>query len=71
VAVASADGARCTVPRWTSRQCPACLFVAYARWPEPVSARENAWNVVPELAVETVSPTNLAEEIDDKITDYF
>jgi Uma2 family endonuclease len=50
---------------------PDVAFVAYARWPEPVIARENAWNVVPELAVEIVRPTNLAEEIDAKITDYF
>jgi Uma2 family endonuclease len=46
-------------------------FVSYERWPEPVIARENAWHVVPDLAVEVVSPTNLAEEIDTKIADYF
>jgi Uma2 family endonuclease len=34
-------------------------------------ARESAWNVVPDLAVEIVSLTNLAEEIDGKVTDYF
>jgi Uma2 family endonuclease len=34
-------------------------------------AREPAWNVVPDLAVEIVSPTNLAEEMDSKVTDYF
>jgi Uma2 family endonuclease len=50
---------------------PDVAFVSYARWPEPVVARENAWNVVPDLVVEIVSPTNLAEEIDGKITDYF
>ncbi len=50
---------------------PDVAFVSYARWPEPVIARENAWNVVPDLAVEIVSPTNLAEEIDGKVTDYF
>jgi Uma2 family endonuclease len=46
-------------------------FVSYARWPTSVVAREPAWNVVPDLAIEIVSPTNLAEEIDRKITDYF
>lgn len=50
---------------------PDVAFVSYARWPEPVVARTNAWNVVPDLAVEIVSPSNLAEEIDGKITDYF
>jgi Uma2 family endonuclease len=50
---------------------PDVAFVSYARWPTPVVAREPAWNVVPDLAVEIVSPTNLAEEIDRRITDYF
>ncbi len=50
---------------------PDVAFVSYARWPTSVVAREAAWNVVPDLAIEIVSPTNLAEEIDRKITDYF
>jgi Uma2 family endonuclease len=50
---------------------PDVAFVSYARWPAAVVARESAWNVVPDLAVEIISPTNLAEEIDSKITDYF
>ncbi len=50
---------------------PDVAFVAYSRWPESIIAREPAWNVVPDLAVEVVSPTNLAEEIDGKVTDYF
>ena len=50
---------------------PDVAFASYARWPEPVVARTPAWNVIPDLVVEIVSPTNLAEEIDSKITDYF
>jgi len=50
---------------------PDVAFVSYARWPAPVVAREAAWSVAPDLAVEIVSPTNLAEEIDRKITHYF
>ena len=50
---------------------PDVAFVSYARWPTSVVAREPAWNVVPDLAIEVVSPSNLAEEIDSKITDYF
>jgi Uma2 family endonuclease len=53
------------------RRRPDVAFVSYARWPEPVVARTASWNVIPDLAVEIVSPTNLAEEIDNKITDYF
>jgi Uma2 family endonuclease len=50
---------------------PDVAFVSYARWPTPIVAREPAWNVVPDLAIEIVSPTNLAEEIDRKMMDYF
>jgi Uma2 family endonuclease len=50
---------------------PDVAFVSYARWPTAIVAREPAWNVVPDLAIEIVSPTNLAEEIDRKMTDYF
>jgi Uma2 family endonuclease len=50
---------------------PDVAFVSYARWPSAVVERAPAWNVVPDLAVELMSPTNLAEEIDNKITDYF
>src|SRR6266536_6186571 len=53
------------------RRRPDVAFVSYARWPTSVVAREPAWNVVPDLAIEVVSPSNLAEEIDSKITDYF
>ncbi len=31
----------------------------------------SAWDVVPDLAVEIVSPTNFADEIDTKLVDYF
>lgn len=50
---------------------PDVAFVSYAGWPERTVPRVNAWNVVPDLAVEVVSQTNTAEEIDGKITDYF
>jgi Uma2 family endonuclease len=57
-------------PRGLKRR-PDVAFVSYAHWPAAVVAREAAWNAIPDLAVEIVSPTNLAEEIDSKITDYF
>jgi Uma2 family endonuclease len=50
---------------------PDVAFVSYPRWPEPAVPRASAWDVVPDLAVEVVSPTNSAEEIDEKIVDYF
>ena len=55
----------------TLNRRPDVAFVSYARWPTAFVAREPAWNVVPDLAIEIVSPTNLAEEIDRKMTDYF
>jgi Uma2 family endonuclease len=50
---------------------PDVAFVSYAHWPDRTPPDTEAWNVVPDLAVEIVSPSNLAKEIDTKITDYF
>ena len=50
---------------------PDVAFVSYPRWLDKTVPNTAAWNVVPDLAVEVVSPTNLAEEIDVKITEYF
>ncbi len=51
---------------------PDVAFVSYARWPRerPVPAAA-AWEVVPNLAVEVVSPTNTAFEVLDKVREYF
>jgi Uma2 family endonuclease len=51
---------------------PDAAFVSYDRWPKgkPVP-EENAWDVIPDLIVEVVSPTNYAEEIPTKIREYF
>jgi Uma2 family endonuclease len=58
-----------TAPQDLKRR-PNVAFVSYGRWSSTVVARAPAWNVVPDLAVEIVRPTNLAEEIDNNITDY-
>ncbi|MGO9597484.1 MAG: Uma2 family endonuclease [Isosphaeraceae bacterium] len=51
---------------------PDVAFVSFGRWARerPVPA-EPAWDVVPNLAIEIVSPTNLANDIVEKIGDYF
>src|SRR5437588_7661560 len=51
---------------------PDVAFVAYDRLPEPIFSTDDppAWDVVPNLAVEVVSPTNTAEEIVQKIQEY-
>ena len=50
---------------------PDVAFVGFSRWTDPAVANAAAWNVVPDLAVEVVSPTNLAEEVEAKTLEYF
>jgi Uma2 family endonuclease len=51
---------------------PDVAFVSAARWPGsrrvPSAA---AWEVVPDLAIEVVSPTNLVNEVMAKVRNYF
>jgi Uma2 family endonuclease len=48
-------------------------FVSKDRWPNgrALTPEQNAWDVVPNIAVETISPSDLNEEILDKIDEYF
>jgi Uma2 family endonuclease len=51
---------------------PDVAVVSYRRWPrERKVPTSNAWEVVPDLAVEIVSPTNTADAILAKIREYF
>lgn len=52
---------------------PDLAFIRYERWTVPPQPAEDppAWPVVPNLAVEIVSPNNLAEEIEEKLEEYF
>jgi Uma2 family endonuclease len=52
---------------------PDLAFVSCDRWPidRPMSSRENAWDVVPDLAVEVTSPTDYAAEQLRKVREYF
>jgi Uma2 family endonuclease len=51
---------------------PDVSFVSFDRWPrgKPVPGTQ-AWEVVPDLAAEIVSPTNGANEVVGKVQDYF
>jgi Uma2 family endonuclease len=51
---------------------PDLAFISFERWPrgKPVPAT-NARDVVPNLAVEVISPTNSAYEVIEKLDDYF
>jgi Uma2 family endonuclease len=52
---------------------PDVAFVSSQRWPRdrPQRISENAWDVVPDLAVEVVSPHDLAENLLDRVVEYF
>lgn len=51
---------------------PDIAFVRYDRWPKhrPLPPGDT-WQVIPNLAVEVVSPSNTQQEVLDKIQDYF
>ena len=49
---------------------PDVAFVSYERWGQKVPRERNAWDVVPNLNVEVVSPTDGAEELETKINEY-
>jgi len=52
---------------------PDVALVTYQRWPKnrPVPETDNAWDVVPNLAVEVVSPGDLMDELMDKLDEFF
>jgi len=51
---------------------PDVAFVSYERWPPQQRVpRTEAWSVVPNLAVEVVSPTDRADDLMNKINEYF
>ncbi|MBW3543632.1 MAG: Uma2 family endonuclease [Planctomycetes bacterium] len=53
------------------RRRPDVAFVSYDRWPQPTIPETEAWDVVPGLAVEIISPTNKSREMHTKVREYF
>ena len=50
---------------------PDVAFVSYARWPKYKPMPDtNAWDVLPELCVEVVSPNDTGDEIETKVDEY-
>ena len=49
---------------------PDFAFVSRERWPG-LPPNSNAWDVVPDWMVEIVSPSNSADEVIDKVDEYF
>lgn len=59
-------------PKANLQRRPDMAFVSFDRWPRKRRIpRGDAWEVVPDLAVEVVSESNTAEEILTKIREYF
>ena len=51
---------------------PDLAFVSYERWAhDRAIPAEPAWEVVPNLAIEVISPKNFANDVVQKIEDYF
>jgi Uma2 family endonuclease len=52
---------------------PDVAYVSFARWPSdrPMPPKENAWDVVPDLAVEVISPSDFAAASLHKVLEYF
>jgi len=51
---------------------PDVAFVSSQKWPytKPIDAGDG-WKVVPNLAVEVISPSNTWDDVNDKIEEYF
>lgn len=59
-------------PAVNRKRRPDLAFVSFERWPKHRRlGRVEAWPVVPDLAVEVVSPSNLAEDLLLKVREYF
>jgi Uma2 family endonuclease len=56
----------------TRSRRPDVSYVSYEQWPRtrPIPARGNAFEVVPDLVAEVVSPTDSAEELNSKVLEY-
>ena len=58
-------------PGNTKMRRPDVAFVSYQRWAKDQDLSSgNGWEVVPDLAVEVVSPTDLAAEVMRKVYEY-
>ena len=52
---------------------PDVAFVSFDRWGKnrPLPGAGNAWNIVPNLAIEVVRPNDTVDELEQKIAEYF
>jgi len=60
------------IPAKGLQRRPDLSFVSFNRWPrERRVPKTNTWDVVPNLAIEVVSPTNTANGVMEKTKEYF
>ena len=62
----------CIDPRTKLQRRPDVAFVSTNRWPRRRPAPQTAaWDLVPDLVIEVISPTDRAEDLLGKIREYF
>lgn len=50
---------------------PDAAYVSYARWPaSQLLPDTDPWRIVPNMATEVISPSNIAADVNDKIWEY-
>ncbi len=59
-------------PTGKLKRRPDLAFVSYARWARDRKVGfEDGWDVIPEIAIEVISPSNRADEVITKVREYF
>ncbi len=59
-------------PEGDPKRRPDVAFVSYERWPRTRRVpSDHAWEVVPDLAIEVIRPSNKADEVVAKVREYF
>ena len=51
---------------------PDVMFVSYKKWPKGTRyPTDRSWEITPDLCIEVVSPSDQAEELREKVAEYF
>lgn len=59
-------------PHVNRERRPDVAFVSYDRWAKDRRMPQaRSWAVIPDLAIEVISPTNSADEVAEKLEEYF
>jgi Uma2 family endonuclease len=59
-------------PHVTRERRPDVAFVSFERWPRDLRIpRTRSWVVIPDVAVEIISLTNTADDVAEKLREYF